>query len=99
MFFDGKRDFSSAVLKVPRHGSLTSSTEEFIAAVKPRLAVLSVGYRNSFGLPREEVLARYREAGSEILRTDRDGAIIIETDGDKIRYRTYLSGKIGEIGS
>ncbi len=99
ILLDGKTDLSSAVLKVPRHGSLTSSTEEFIAAVKPRLAVLSVGYRNPFGLPREEVLARYREAGSEILRTDRDGAIIIETDGDKIRYQTYLSGKIGEIGS
>ncbi|MFQ5904350.1 MAG: DNA internalization-related competence protein ComEC/Rec2, partial [Candidatus Binatia bacterium] len=90
-------DLSSMVLKVPRHGSLTSSTEEFIAAVKPRLAIFSVGQRNPFGLPRDEVVSRYLEAGSEILRTDQDGAIIIETDGERLRYRTQRSGKRGEI--
>lgn len=86
-------DLSSAVLKVPRHGSLSSSTKEFIAGVKPRLAIFSVGHRNAFGLPRKEVVARYAEAGSRILRTDQDGAIIVETDGKAIRYRTYLSEK------
>ncbi|MBI2358207.1 MAG: ComEC/Rec2 family competence protein [Deltaproteobacteria bacterium] len=90
-------DLSSAVLKVPRHGSMTASTEEFVAAVRPRLAIFSVGHRNRFGLPRKEVIARYLEAGSEILRTDQDGAIVIETDGKKIRYRTYGSGKKGEV--
>lgn len=88
---------SSAVLKVPRHGSLTSSTEEFIAMVKPRLAIFSVGQRNPFGLPRDEVLSRYLAAGSEILRTDQDGAITIETDGERLRYWTYKSGKKGEV--
>lgn len=91
-------ELTSAVLKVPRHGSLASSTEEFVAAVRPKLAVFSVGQRNPFGLPRAEVVARYRAAGAEILRTDQDGAIIIETDGEKIRYRTYRSGKKGKIG-
>lgn len=90
-------DLPSAVLKVPRHGSLTASTEEFVAAVKPKLAIFSVGHRNRFGLPRGEVISRYREAGSEILRTDQDGAIVIETDGERIRYRTYGSGKKGEF--
>lgn len=90
-------DLPSAVLKVPRHGSLTASTEEFVAAVKPKLAIFSVGHRNRFGLPRGEVISRYREAGSEILRTDQDGAIIIETDGERIRYRTHGSGKKGEF--
>jgi competence protein ComEC len=90
-------DLSSAVLKVPRHGSLSSSSEEFVATVSPRLAVFSVGHRNPFGLPRDEVISRYREVGSAILRTDQDGAIIIETDGEKVRYRTYGSGKNGEL--
>lgn len=93
-----KPALSSTILKVPRHGSLASSTEEFVAAVRPKLAVFSVGHRNPFGLPRAEVVARYRAAGAEILRTDQDGAIIIETDGEKIRYRTYRSGKKGKIG-
>ena len=94
---ENKINLSSTVLKVPRHGSLTASTKEFIAAVKPRLAIFSVGYRNPFGLPREEVITRYKETGAEVLRTDQDGAIIVESDGEKIRYRTYKSGKRGEI--
>jgi len=89
---------SSAVLKVPRHGSSTSSTEEFVAAVKPKLAIFSVGQRNPFGLPREEVISRYRAAGSRILRTDQDGAITVETDGERVRYWTYRSRRKGEIG-
>lgn len=90
-------DLSSAVLKVPRHGSLSSSTEEFITAVKPQLAIFSVGRRNAFGLPREDIVARYAKLGSQILRTDQDGAIIVETDGTRIRYHTYLSGKAGVL--
>ena len=94
----GGADLSSAIVKVPRHGSLSSSTEEFIGAVKPKLAVFSVGLRNAFGLPREEVLARYSAAGAEILRTDQDGAITIETAGRNIRYRTHRSNRRGQTG-
>ena len=87
----------SPVLKVPRHGSAGSSTQEFVTAVGPSLAIFSVGARNPFGFPREEVVARYREVGAEILRTDEDGAIIVETDGATIRYRGYKSGKQGTL--
>jgi competence protein ComEC len=87
----------SAVLKVPRHGSAGSSTQEFVTAVRPSLAIFSVGARNPFGFPREEVVARYREVGAEILRTDEDGAIIVETDGTTIRYRGYKSGRQGTV--
>src|SRR5215467_9493666 len=87
----------STVLKVPRHGSAGSSTQEFVTAVGPSLAIFSVGARNPFGFPREEVVARYREVGAEILRTDEDGAIIVETDGTTIRYRGYKSGKQGAL--
>jgi competence protein ComEC len=65
------------VLLVPHHGSRSSSTPGFVAAAAPRWAVVSAGYRNRFGHPREEVLERYRSAGAAILRTDRDGAVSV----------------------
>ena len=65
----------SDVLLVPHHGSRTSSTEEFVAAVSPRWAIVPAGYRNRFGHPTREVLERYEKAGAALLRTDRDGAI------------------------
>jgi len=65
----------SDVLLVPHHGSRTSSTPEFIAAVAPRWAVVAAGYRNRFGHPNREVLERYRAARAEVVRTDLDGAV------------------------
>jgi competence protein ComEC len=67
----------SDVLLVPHHGSRTSSSPEFIAAVAPRWAVVPAGYRNRFGHPDGTVLERYRAAGAEVLRTDRDGAVSV----------------------
>jgi competence protein ComEC len=63
------------VLVVPHHGSITSSTPEFIGAVAPDAAVFTPGYRNRFGHPRPEVVARYEQFGSALHRTDRDGAL------------------------
>jgi competence protein ComEC len=65
------------VLLVPHHGSRTSSTTDFIAAVGPRWAVVPTGYRNRFGHPHRDVLERYRFAGAEILRTDLHGAVSV----------------------
>jgi competence protein ComEC len=62
-------------LLVPHHGSATSSSPEFVKEVAPRYAVFAVGYRNRFGHPREEVLERYRDAGSVLYRTDTTGAV------------------------
>ena len=59
----------------PHHGSRTSSTPDFVHAVSPRFAVFTVGHRNRFGHPREDVVARYRQKGSLLLRTDRLGAL------------------------
>jgi len=67
----------SDVLIVPHHGSRTSSTAEFIAAVAPRWAIVPVGYRSRFGHPHPEVLERYRAAGVDIVRTDLQGAVTI----------------------
>jgi competence protein ComEC len=68
----------SDVMLVPHHGSRSSSTVDFIAAVAPRWAVVPVGYRSRFGHPNAEVLARYRAAGAQVLRTDLDGAITVQ---------------------
>ncbi len=63
------------VLVVPHHGSMTSSTPAFIATVAPETAVFTPGYRNRFGHPRPEVVARYDNAGVRNFRTDFDGAL------------------------
>lgn len=65
------------VLVVPHHGSRTSSTEAFLDAVRPSIAVVSLGYRNRFRHPHETVVARYLARGIEWRRTDLDGALRI----------------------
>jgi competence protein ComEC len=70
-------DLAADVLVVPHHGSRTSSTPSFIAAVTPDIAVVAAGYRNRFGHPRADVVARYVDAGTTVPRTDRQGAITL----------------------
>ena len=77
------------VVKAPHHGSLTSSTPEFVQTLAPRVAVVSVGRGNRFGHPAPEVLRRYRDVGAEIFRTDRDGAVTIDTDGHSLSVSGY----------
>ena len=77
------------VLKVPHHGSLTSSSPEFLQALQPQIAVFSVGRANHFGHPAPQVLQRYRDIGAAIFRTDQDGAITLDTDGYSIDVHTF----------
>ncbi|HEX9656864.1 MAG TPA: DNA internalization-related competence protein ComEC/Rec2 [Bacteroidota bacterium] len=79
------RFLSSSVLKVGHHGSATSSTSHFMKEVKPSLAMISVGRNNKFGHPSNEVLTRFASDGIPVVRTDNDGAIIVESDGTSIR--------------
>ena len=72
---------AATVLKVGHHGSRTSSTPAFLGAVGPAVAVISVGPRNPYGHPDPGVLERLTAAGARVYRTDRDGAVIFETDG------------------
>jgi competence protein ComEC len=72
------RQLAADVLVVPHHGSRTSSTPAFVAAVAPHLAIFAAGYRNRFGHPRAEVIERYERQGAVAMRTDREGAIRIE---------------------
>jgi competence protein ComEC len=71
------------VLLVPHHGSKTSSTPEFMAAVGAAEVLIPVGYRNRFGHPKPEVLERYTAKGSRIWRTDRDGALRLMLGTDR----------------
>jgi competence protein ComEC len=73
------------VLKVPHHGSRTSSTPAFVGAVRPEVALVSVGYRNRFHHPHPEVVDRYRALGVRLLRTDLNGAICVEMTPEGIR--------------
>lgn len=72
------------ILKVAHHGSSTSSTDAFLDAVQPRLALISVGARNRYGHPSPDVLDRLERRRTQILRTDRDGSVVVRTDGARI---------------
>ena len=82
-------DLHADILKVPHHGSRTSSTEAFINAVSPRYAIISVGERSRFGHPHRAVVDRYLARGVKLLQTGRDGMVTVETDGSSIDVRTY----------
>ena len=82
------------ILKIPHHGSSSSSSPPFLERVKPTYAILSVGERNIGRLPHPEVLKRYQQLGSRIFRTDKQGAITVITDGENIEVDTFLKGKI-----
>jgi competence protein ComEC len=79
----------TTLLVVPHHGSKTSSTINFVERSHPRYAVFSAGYRNHFGHPKQEILRRYLNLGSELLRTDIDGAILVDMNDNNIRIEKY----------
>ena len=81
-------DLRAEVLKIPHHGSKNSSAISFLRAVKPALAIMSVG-PGIRGIPSKEALERYRMLHIPVLRTDRDGLIRVCSNGKKITYVTY----------
>ena len=79
------------VLKVGHHGSKNSTTPEFLAAVHPSVAVISAGEDNPYGHPSTELLDRLESAGVRILRTDRDGAVHVLTDGKRLEISCFVT--------
>ena len=77
------QDLRSEILKVPHHGSRTSSSAPFIDAVQPRYAIFSLGQSGQYQFPHPDVVARYRERGCVQVRTDELGAITLRTDGKR----------------
>jgi competence protein ComEC len=80
-------NLKSDLLKVGHHGSATSSTPEFVHAVKPRWAIISVGATNTFGHPRRETLEHLQQEGILTYRTDRNGAVTFYLDGKSVSPR------------
>ena len=83
-------DLRADVLKVAHHGSRTSTTDQFLSAVKPAEAVISVASPSPYGHPHQEVLARLTACGARIRQTSNCGAITISTDGRDLRVDTFV---------
>jgi competence protein ComEC len=85
-----REDLRSDVLKVAHHGSRTSSTEAFVAAARPAVAVVSVGLASPYGHPDRNVVARLRDAGALVLTTGERGTITVSTDGRDLKVETFV---------
>ncbi|NOY84514.1 MAG: DNA internalization-related competence protein ComEC/Rec2 [Nitrospirae bacterium] len=83
-------DLRSTVLKVPHHGSRSSSQKAFIAAVAPKIAVFSLGQKNRYRHPHATIVDRYEASNIQLLRTDQAGAVFIET-GSEIKISTFVA--------
>jgi competence protein ComEC len=77
------------ILKAGHHGSATSSTTEFLDALRPAVVIFSAGRDNRFGHPHPDVVRRFEAMGTAIFRTDRDGTVMVETDGRVVSVEGY----------
>lgn len=82
---------NSDVIKVPHHGSKTSSTQPFVEMVKPGYAIISVGRDSMFGHPHAEVVERWKASGAEVMTTGSRGMISVSTDGKDILVDRFVS--------
>lgn len=81
-------DLTADVLKVGHHGSSYSTGKEFLTAVDPSLAVMSCGLNNIYGHPADKTINKLEKAGIEYKRTDKNGTVVVISDGDKISVST-----------
>ncbi len=80
------------ILKVAHHGSKFSSGEAFLNEVKPHWAVVSYGEGNSYGHPHREAMDRFKDNGTEVFHTAAGGAVMMWTDGERIRFSSFVDG-------
>lgn len=83
LFWLDRGSLDCEVLKVGHHGSKTSTSPEFLDAISPQFALISVGAGNSYGHPHAEVLKNLENYSVSVLRTDRDGTVILQSDGTR----------------
>jgi len=83
------------VLKAGHHGSSTSTSEQFLANVNPTYAVISLGEGNSYGHPHTETLQKFKDNNIIVYRTDRNGTIVANSDGNKITFDVERGSKDG----
>jgi competence protein ComEC len=87
------------LLIAPHHGSKSSSSPEFLDAVQPRAAIFSARPGGWYQMPHPQVIERFRERRIRILRTDRDGAVTVRTDGQSLEFETAVSPETAGTGS
>jgi len=85
-----KDDVHCDLIKIAHHGSKTSSTQEFVTAVHPSLAIVSVGLTSPFGHPDGNVMERWRESGAQVLTTGKSGTITVSTNGHDLNIETFV---------
>lgn len=90
VLLSAQRSLASEIVKVPHHGSRTSSTPAFVQTIAPHVAVASLGFQNRFRFPAPEVVQRYQKQGSQFLRTDEGGSITIVSDGHGYQVAQFL---------
>lgn len=88
LLIDYGYDLDADILGIGHHGSRTSSSEDFVSRVTPEYGIISVGSGNSYGLPDEDVLARYEAIGTILLRTDVSGTITLTIENETITVST-----------
>ena len=91
-------DFTSTVLKVGHHGGKHSSTKAFLAAIKPKAAVISCGAGNDYGHPTSEALERLGAVGARVFRTDRDGEVVATSDGTRVTVKAGKGAPVSFAG-
>lgn len=91
-------DLNSTVLKVGHHGSNSSTTYPFLREIMPKYAVISVGSKNSYGHPTENVLSRLRDADVKTFRTDMQGDIICVSDGENVSFTVDRNPDVDTLG-
>jgi beta-lactamase superfamily II metal-dependent hydrolase len=84
LLLGGPDTLASEILKVAHHGSRYATTPDFLAAVRPEIAVISCGRGNRYRHPAPATVARLRAAGARVLRTDESGDVVVRTDGDRV---------------
>ncbi len=93
LILENRSHLKSTIIKVPHHGSRSSSTEPFVSAVSPKIALISSGRNNPYRHPHPETLARYKTHGATIYRTDQEGAITLKI-GKTLSIKTYRNTRL-----
>ena len=80
------------ILKIAHHGSKTSTTENFLKTISPKIALIGVGKNNNFGHPNEQVIERLKENGVKVYRTDTDGeiSIVVNRNGEIVNIQKFI---------
>ncbi len=91
-YSDNINKLQATILKIAHHGSKTSTTDDFLKTVSPKIALIGVGKNNKFGHPNEQVIERLKENGVKVYRTDTDGeiSIVVNRNGENVNIQKFI---------